>query len=283
MTEREAFLAAIRAAPDDDLPRLVFADWLDEQGEGERAEFIRSQCADGSRESFNGSSLAMTHTQLAMRHDGYNWLGPWYDNGWGREAVWERGFVCELRTPFSEWIAYADRILPESVRLNLKLTDRPFSMAFNEDGRVQLRHTNSLWQGRWHESSLAMRSVEELIQLEWPELAKVELPPAVNWDTGPADIVGQLRDNRRQILHGSGWPYGSFTEEPESLTEVRRQLRLVRDAQRQYAYYQGATRFVRNETDTSITYIPDNEYMQMEAYARELENEIVRHTGRRDF
>jgi uncharacterized protein (TIGR02996 family) len=44
MTEREAFIAAILAAPDDDLPRLVYADWLEEQGEVERAEFIRVQC-----------------------------------------------------------------------------------------------------------------------------------------------------------------------------------------------------------------------------------------------
>jgi uncharacterized protein (TIGR02996 family) len=44
MTDRAAFLAAIVAAPDDDLPRLVFADWLDEYGEPERAEFIRVQC-----------------------------------------------------------------------------------------------------------------------------------------------------------------------------------------------------------------------------------------------
>ena len=44
MTEREAFIAAIAAAPDDDLPRLAFADWLDERGESPRAEFIRLQC-----------------------------------------------------------------------------------------------------------------------------------------------------------------------------------------------------------------------------------------------
>ncbi len=43
-TDRDAFMAAILAAPDDDLPRLVFADWLDEHGEPERAEFIRVQC-----------------------------------------------------------------------------------------------------------------------------------------------------------------------------------------------------------------------------------------------
>jgi uncharacterized protein (TIGR02996 family) len=44
MDERKAFLAAITASPDDDTPRLVFADWLQEHGEDERAEFIRVQC-----------------------------------------------------------------------------------------------------------------------------------------------------------------------------------------------------------------------------------------------
>src|SRR5579884_1935214 len=38
-----AFLAAINAAPRDDAPRLIYADWLDEHGDPERAEFIRIQ------------------------------------------------------------------------------------------------------------------------------------------------------------------------------------------------------------------------------------------------
>src|SRR5262245_7614105 len=42
---RRAFLDAIRAEPDDDASRLIFADWLEENGEGERAEFIRLQIA----------------------------------------------------------------------------------------------------------------------------------------------------------------------------------------------------------------------------------------------
>jgi uncharacterized protein (TIGR02996 family) len=37
------FLEDIIAHPDDDAPRLIFADWLDEQGSSARAEFIRSQ------------------------------------------------------------------------------------------------------------------------------------------------------------------------------------------------------------------------------------------------
>ncbi len=43
MPDRKSFVAAIAAAPEDDLPRLVFADYLDEHGEPDRAEFIRAQ------------------------------------------------------------------------------------------------------------------------------------------------------------------------------------------------------------------------------------------------
>lgn len=43
MNEREALLRAIYENPDDDTPRLVFADWLQENGDEARAEFIRVQ------------------------------------------------------------------------------------------------------------------------------------------------------------------------------------------------------------------------------------------------
>jgi uncharacterized protein (TIGR02996 family) len=44
MTHDEAFLLAIRDEPDDDAPRLIYADWLEDHGEEARAEFIRAQC-----------------------------------------------------------------------------------------------------------------------------------------------------------------------------------------------------------------------------------------------
>jgi uncharacterized protein (TIGR02996 family) len=40
--EEGAFWAAIRTAPDDQLPRLVFADWLDEHGRDEEAAALRA-------------------------------------------------------------------------------------------------------------------------------------------------------------------------------------------------------------------------------------------------
>ena len=41
MTNEANFLAAIRENPDDDAVRLIFADWLEDQGDTDRAEFIR--------------------------------------------------------------------------------------------------------------------------------------------------------------------------------------------------------------------------------------------------
>ena len=43
MNDVDAFLATIREEPDDDTPRLVFADWLEEHNDP-RGEFIRLQC-----------------------------------------------------------------------------------------------------------------------------------------------------------------------------------------------------------------------------------------------
>ncbi|HEY1068652.1 MAG TPA: TIGR02996 domain-containing protein [Pirellulales bacterium] len=41
----EVFLRALAANRSDDAARLVYADWLDEQGESRRAEYLRTACA----------------------------------------------------------------------------------------------------------------------------------------------------------------------------------------------------------------------------------------------
>jgi uncharacterized protein (TIGR02996 family) len=43
MTDCPELLAAVLSAPDEDAPRLVYADWCDENGQPGRAEFIRLQ------------------------------------------------------------------------------------------------------------------------------------------------------------------------------------------------------------------------------------------------
>jgi uncharacterized protein (TIGR02996 family) len=51
MSAEPALLAAVAASPDDDLPRLVYADWLDENGRSLRAEFIRLQIEIAKKET----------------------------------------------------------------------------------------------------------------------------------------------------------------------------------------------------------------------------------------
>lgn len=44
MITEQDFLLAIDENPEDDSPRLMFADWLSENGQDERAELVRVQC-----------------------------------------------------------------------------------------------------------------------------------------------------------------------------------------------------------------------------------------------
>ncbi|WP_439622318.1 TIGR02996 domain-containing protein [Gemmata sp.] len=44
MTDGDALYRAVVAHPDDDTPRLVYADWLEEHDRGEEAEFVRLGC-----------------------------------------------------------------------------------------------------------------------------------------------------------------------------------------------------------------------------------------------
>jgi uncharacterized protein (TIGR02996 family) len=53
-TNSDAFMRAICAEPVDDYPRRVYADWLDERGEGERAEFVRVQIEIAATENYPG-------------------------------------------------------------------------------------------------------------------------------------------------------------------------------------------------------------------------------------
>ncbi len=78
--DERALWAAIRADPADDLPRLVYADWLEEHGRGERAEFIRVQFAlvalpRDRWKSRAGRRLAAREAGLIAAH-GVGWLAP---------------------------------------------------------------------------------------------------------------------------------------------------------------------------------------------------------------
>jgi type VI secretion system protein ImpC len=96
VTHDEAFLQAIFQAPDDDAPRLVYADWLEEHGQPERAEFIRVQCALARPGQDLRREADRRRAQELWDQFGADWARPLTARGWKPE--FRRGFP-ELAWP----------------------------------------------------------------------------------------------------------------------------------------------------------------------------------------
>src|SRR5258707_14740600 len=88
----DAFLQAIVATPDDVATRLIYADWLEENGDPERAEFIRVQCqlSELAPGDARQSELEIREADLLARHE-ERWLGALPPALF--EWTWRRGFV----------------------------------------------------------------------------------------------------------------------------------------------------------------------------------------------
>jgi uncharacterized protein (TIGR02996 family) len=140
MTHEDAFLQDILEHPADDAPRLIFADWLEENGNSERAEFIRVQCAiavdpfahnpppSNPRCACNLCTLRRRERELLSDAvHWWDWLADFYRIT-GRSAIedldhcsdsphfavrWRRGFVAEVTLPCQAWMDHG----PELVRV----------------------------------------------------------------------------------------------------------------------------------------------------------------------
>ncbi len=114
MTEADAFLAAIIANPDDDLPRLVFADWLDEHDDSLRAEFIRGQYALAAGATDTELAKRMVRIEAANRR---NWSIPGVP---GRQEF-RRGFVEYLHMSASDFLTHAVHLQRAAPIVDLRL------------------------------------------------------------------------------------------------------------------------------------------------------------------
>jgi uncharacterized protein (TIGR02996 family) len=100
-------LAAIRARPDEDTPRLIYADWLDEHKQPERAEFIRVQCAlaRGSEYDANRPELLLRERLLLTANRKSTWgelpVKP------VKEKTFARGFVDSISVHAAKFLAGA--------------------------------------------------------------------------------------------------------------------------------------------------------------------------------
>lgn len=134
--EWTAWLLVVGENPADDLPRLAAADWLDERGDSERAEYIRLQCSAEDRpapeilwkirkleNSLNGQLWAVeacpnlvtfefaggspTLASLSVQH--------------GERVRFRRGFPDAVSCPASDWLAHGSGIVPRQPIQTLRL------------------------------------------------------------------------------------------------------------------------------------------------------------------
>jgi uncharacterized protein (TIGR02996 family) len=93
----QAFLWDITEHPADDTPRLVYADWLEEQGQPQRAELIRLQCrlARLSLDDPEQRDLAARESELLVPHQA-EWLAALPVLEGVTWSTFHRGFVEEV-------------------------------------------------------------------------------------------------------------------------------------------------------------------------------------------
>jgi uncharacterized protein (TIGR02996 family) len=109
MSDRDALLAAICAEPDEDTPRLVYADWCDENDEPQRAAFIRAQVELARMLPWEPFAVRFRwRAHDALRGDRFRAGLPQLD---GYHVAWEErpfrrgfGWALQVRT-LSEWPA----------------------------------------------------------------------------------------------------------------------------------------------------------------------------------
>ncbi len=124
MNLQRAFLDAIVAAPEDDTPRLVYADWLEETGDPERADFIRTQIrlAHLPPQAPERAALA-AREQALLRDHGRRWAEPLRGLDWG----WRfgRGFIEAIQIhPFNRLTVPAlARVVPLTPLRMLSIPD----------------------------------------------------------------------------------------------------------------------------------------------------------------
>lgn len=203
MNTREAFLADIIANPADDAVRLIYADWLDDQGEAERAEFIRVQCRLAAQapcyaEVEHGDWDPSQHQKICGRcfhrrrerellNSGAE---DWCDSPPGTWPscvdilCWTRGFVSSVTCTAADWLVHADTLTASQPIERVELTTWPEMHrsphgSFKGDHRVTMFVSNE----KYHSACVPQHTPNEiactiLLNAEWSRIA-FTLPPTL--------------------------------------------------------------------------------------------------------
>lgn len=120
MTDRDAFIRTICESPDDDAPRLVFADWLEEHGDQEWARFIRMRPPEVKMDTFNlGAALTMCRVKIA----GINVLS-YFGQVNPPQATIRHGFISRIRLPLAAFMEHARELFQAAPITEVELSDR---------------------------------------------------------------------------------------------------------------------------------------------------------------
>lgn len=161
MSEADGLRQAVLDAPEDDAPRLVYADWLTEHGMDDLATFIRTQCATPTdRAGWYGPQGARVLLPERCKTTRIGFSGVWWvtdnvDATWFREHaaaviggakqrnewtwLWRRGFVDELCLP-------ADAAVLDLPELRKVYPVRKVTVV-GEPGELALRALRERWPG----------------------------------------------------------------------------------------------------------------------------------------
>jgi uncharacterized protein (TIGR02996 family) len=121
--EEEGLLAAIAAQPEDDGPRLVYADWLMERGDA-RGEFIRLQCED-AREPPSQERTARLEAMLRASWSNFaGELAPW-----AHQRAFSRGLVSSVRMTIAAFARHGARLFGRHPLQHLEVDNRSFTPA----------------------------------------------------------------------------------------------------------------------------------------------------------
>jgi uncharacterized protein (TIGR02996 family) len=232
MPDEAAFLAAIAADLADDAPRLVYADWLDEQGRCEQAEFIRVSIACSlvprrrrdkierlqAEEAEGATTLSEAYDAedlKALELFRREWpLAAWMRDhavpaGWTLGADFHRGFLMDLICQWKYWLPVADEAKARHPALRrVTLEDWPGPEFDLQNDFVSEVRLGILGRGRFHAlpfqpGELLSHLMRRVCQAEWPGIAFVmgrmeqavwgRSPISAAWEDTPSSIMEDLR------------------------------------------------------------------------------------------
>jgi uncharacterized protein (TIGR02996 family) len=146
MLDRRTFIDAILEDSDDDTPRLVLADYLEEYGDASdraRADFIRAGC-----EAANLAAEDLRRVPLERREDellaeyGAAWASglPGHPSQWTQRTPhrfqWRRGFPWGARIDACDFLSAIERVLPGEAIFGVELVGRGPESPRDEEDRA---------------------------------------------------------------------------------------------------------------------------------------------------